>query len=291
MCSLIPEFITWQLLVQIGPAHGVPVADLTALWNRAYSGYFVPLAYTEERMSRHLEAGSIALEHSVIFTESGTPVALSLLGIRGGRGWIGGFGVVPECRRRGIASRLIEAQVQVADALALHSVQLEVLVQNPARRVYERAGFAVTRRLSVFEGGVDAATPDADVREAPVGAVLRDLARLPRDHAPCWQREPESLAAIPREALRAFVAGPPDENGAAFLCEPSGAGSLRIHDIAGPEGLVAPMIAHAMVVLAATTVLLVNEPASSPVSRALARAGCPEVQAQWEMVRPSRRDS
>lgn len=270
--------------MQLQPASQFSLEDLTALWNQAYAGYFVPLAYTPERLQRHLTTADIALEHSVVLVDRGDAVALSLLGVRGERGWIGGFGVAPSHRRRGVGTALMLAHTEIIDRLALRTVQLEVMVQNWARRVYEQAGFTVTRRLSVFAGpGPTAAPPLA--REVAVEVALATLEMAPRESAPCWQREAASLAALPRAAVRAFLSRDAAGETGVLLCEPSAGAPLRILDVAGSEDAVAGVLSHAAQALGANQVLLVNEPETTAVHRLLSRLGCPEISAQWEMHR------
>ena len=51
------------------------------------------------------------------------------------------IGVVAESRGRGIGTRLLEALVEVARADGQRAISLSVEPDNPARRIYERAGF------------------------------------------------------------------------------------------------------------------------------------------------------
>ncbi len=149
---------------------------LVDAWNAAYDGYFVPMRRTAEDLRAHVRVGSIDLRRSIVWLEDDRPVALSLLGVRpagtpaaavssdadgaaGSRGWVGGFGVAPSHRGRGLAGPLIEEQLVVARSTGVRHVVLEVLEQNWARRVYERAGFAITRRLLVLTGTLAPASP------------------------------------------------------------------------------------------------------------------------------------
>lgn len=49
--------------------------------------------------------------------------------------------VLPEARGKGVGKKLIEAVTQKAEELNCCKVTLEVLENNPARRLYEREGF------------------------------------------------------------------------------------------------------------------------------------------------------
>lgn len=271
--------------MRIEPASALTLDELTALWNRGYAGYFVPLDYTPERMQRHVAAGSIALEHSVVLSSDRERVALSLLGIRGTRAWIGGFGVAPEWRRQGLAARLMDVQLNVADHLPLHAIQLEVLVQNWARTVYERAGFAITRRLGVFSGAIPHGGTHQVVAEVPLDTAATYLDSLHGSVEPSWQREGASLAAFPAGSVRSYVLGSQRQPLGALVCQAMPGAPLRVHDVAGAEDAVHALLSHATATLATPEMLLVNEPDGTPTQRLLLRIGVAEVQAQWEMRR------
>jgi ribosomal-protein-alanine N-acetyltransferase len=69
------------------------------------------------------------------------------------------IGVVPDARRRGIGTRLLDALVRFAIERGANELFLEVRVDNqPAQLLYERNGFAVlgTRRGYYDNGRVDA---------------------------------------------------------------------------------------------------------------------------------------
>jgi len=51
------------------------------------------------------------------------------------------IGVAPESRGRGIGTRVLEALVEVAREGGYRAISLSVETDNPARRLYERAGF------------------------------------------------------------------------------------------------------------------------------------------------------
>jgi ribosomal protein S18 acetylase RimI-like enzyme len=61
------------------------------------------------------------------------------------------LGVLPEARRRGVASNLLNAIIDFAEQRRVSGLSLSVEDGNPARRLYERAGFEVVGR----NGGSD----------------------------------------------------------------------------------------------------------------------------------------
>jgi ribosomal protein S18 acetylase RimI-like enzyme len=158
------------------PADSLSIDELAALFNAGYGGYVVPFHVDAEQLANMIAAWQIDLARSRIAPGEG----VALLGIRDERGWIGGLGVVPEARRRGVGRALMEAVL----AEAPPEVTLEVIEQNePAIRLYEDLGFERVRILEVWS--LDAEAPPAEVRDAePSPAGEQDLP---------WQRADASL--------------------------------------------------------------------------------------------------
>src|SRR4051794_36292166 len=127
-------------------------AELAAAFNTVYTDYVVPFVVNEAWARQHVAANSIALEHSPLWLDdSGALVALAALGVRGERGWVGGFGVAPDYRGQGLSRQLARATLDRARQASLRRVQLEVITSNArAIRTYERAGFVRTRDLLIL---------------------------------------------------------------------------------------------------------------------------------------------
>jgi ribosomal protein S18 acetylase RimI-like enzyme len=162
--------------VTLAAADTISIDELAALFNAGYEGYVVPFRVDAAQLENMIAAWQIDLSRSRIAPGGG----VALLGIRGERGWIGGLGVVPAARRRGVGRALMEAVL----AEAPPEVTLEVIEENePAIRLYEDLGFERVRILEVWS--LDAEAPPADVRDAePSPAGETDLP---------WQRADESL--------------------------------------------------------------------------------------------------
>lgn len=158
------------------PADSLPLDDLASLFNAGYEGYVVPFRVEPEQLMTWVEAWHIDLRRSRIAPGEG----VVLLGVRGRSGWVGGLGVVPAARRRGVGRALMEAVLAEAPA----DVTLEVIEQNePAIRLYESLRFERTRVLELWS--LDAEVAPTEARQAdpaPVGE--RDLP---------WQRADASL--------------------------------------------------------------------------------------------------
>ncbi len=70
-------------------------------------------------------------------------LSVALLAFRGTRAWVGGFGVAPGHRGRGLGQQCAEEMLKTAAQQGAQTIELEVFVENDAaRRVYEKVGFA-----------------------------------------------------------------------------------------------------------------------------------------------------
>jgi ribosomal protein S18 acetylase RimI-like enzyme len=225
--------------VRLIPASRFSRAELTELFNDGYEGYFIPMHVDPAAYEYMVSTWDIDLGRSRVALGDGEErLGFANLAVRGGRGWIGGVGVVPAARRAGIGRALMEAVL----AEAPPTVLLEVLEQNePAIRLYERLGFERTRVLEVWSLTRDVTAAGAEAAEpAPLGQ--RDLP---------WQRADESL---PAEYDRLDVDGGSilfrardgrvnvlqlaarDEDAAAQLLAAAKAGGDSLHYVNVPEG-------------------------------------------------------
>jgi GNAT superfamily N-acetyltransferase len=170
---------------------------LVELFNDAYSDYFLPLRLDLAGMQAMVESSDLELASSPLAELGGEPVGVALLGIRGGEGWIGGMGVVPAARRRGIGRMLMEAAIAAARRRGVGVVRLEVLEQNePAVQLYRQLGFAHERDLDVWSlagGGPQV----RDVEEAGLDEAHAWIAEHRESREP-WQRADDTLAHLRR---------------------------------------------------------------------------------------------
>jgi len=270
--------------MELHAASKFSVAELTRFWNLGYTGYFTPVTFTEAIMAGWLRNGDFDLDRSVVAMEGDQLAGFSLLGVRGRRGWIGGFGVAPDFRGQGLASQLFAEHVAIIEEQTdLQTVQLEVLVQNWARKVYERAGFSVARRLTVLQG-VPVTSPVDRIRTAPPVALLAHHCRLHTECKAVWQREISWIEKTLPAAAEGFFAGSFESPSGYLLAAPAGEG-LRIIDGAA---LTADDASALVAMLAwrypGKQVTAVNEPDGGPLHQALTAAALQETMAQWEMV-------
>ena len=160
--------------------------NLARAFRRVYQGYLVTLPVDAEWVKNHVERNCIDLHRSPLWLDSEGDVAgLALLGVRPPRGWIGGFGLAPEQRGKGLAAALLDAILTYAEGIGLTSMQLEVLQNNhKAYRTYESDGFETTRRVVTL-------TCPIDFTNVPMeGTSLREWRNgPPHSEKVVWQRE------------------------------------------------------------------------------------------------------
>jgi ribosomal protein S18 acetylase RimI-like enzyme len=233
----------------IGPAADHGLAALAELFTAGYEGYHVPVHVDEATLGFMVDAWDLDLARSCVADDGDGPVGVALLGVRGDRGWIGGLGVVPRARRRGVGRALMESVLAVAPP----TVTLEVIEQNePAVRLYAQLGFERRRLLEVWSLTAEASAAEArTVEPRPLGQ-----ADLP------WQR---ADASLPAEYERLEV------DGAAALVRVVGGRVGVLQLAAGDDDAAARVLAAARG--RGESLHYVNVPAGDAAGRALARLG------------------
>ena len=185
------------------------MAEVAALHNRSFANYYVPVRGDASTEASFMRISSLDLTHSLaMHTADGQFVGLSRLGVRGKRGWLGGFALVPEFRGLGAGKLLLDRQLAVAREAGLTSLQLEVLTQNErAMRLYAGVGFV--RRYGHIELAIELAALAQHVTTAKVTPAESEKLHdwLLTSRQPIWYRERSSLVAIGGEGLVAMRPG------------------------------------------------------------------------------------
>jgi ribosomal protein S18 acetylase RimI-like enzyme len=270
--------------MQLEPASAFTPDALAEVWRGAYEGYYVPLAFDADQLMRHVRWSGIDLDLSVVGLTEGEPFGLSLAARGGDRAWIGGFGITPGCRRRGLATRLMRAHAERLDAAGLQSTRLEVIDVNPAAEVYRRAGFAETRILDVWAGELPPEGVSGEVIDA---AVLSQAHARLHPVEPSWRRGLRRLQRIladqPEARVLAVRRGGAVAAFAMILNQPDRFGlfDAAAEDRDAARALIAALAAERP----SAQVRLVDERQGSPLAAALAEAGFGVVMRQFEMER------
>ena len=202
------------MTAELRAASSLPPGELAALFTRAYEGYYVPVQVDEAAVDFLVRTFDLDLDASLVAVADGEPVGLVNLGVRGGRGWIGGLGVVAEARRRGLGRTLMEAVHEQARARGIREISLEVIEANePAYRLYDALGYDFLRWVEI--GSLDQAEgkalPDEDWQAAHTRILELRTEREP------WQRDDDTLRHY--DDMRGVTAG---TGAAVFRVSPEG---------------------------------------------------------------------
>ncbi|MGJ7524669.1 GNAT family N-acetyltransferase [Variovorax sp. GB1P17] len=269
------------------PATDFTRDELTALWNQAYEGYFVPISFDRQRFERHLRRGEVDLALSRVAVVDGVACGISLAGRRQGRAYLAGFGIASTHRRQGLARQLIEAQIGAFSAARIDQAFLEVIEQNPARVLYRQAGFEEARTLDVLEWALEAraAAIEGTLDAAELAAIHDACSALSR---PTWRRElPTVRDAIANEGAITLGMRRGTEVVGYAVMAPTGDAQGTLFDAAAIDEAAAHGLLDALAIArAGTRWRLVDEPVHSPLSNAVIARGATTVIRQIEMALP-----
>lgn len=173
--------------------------EFTVAFNHAYSDYFVPIVMTPSSFRALMGRDDLEAAASVAALDGDAIVGTGLLGIRDHAGWIGGMGVVPSHRRRGIARHMMHFLLDRAREHHLITVRLEVIEANHgAHELYRQIGFTDQRHLLILNRPperVEPVTAPYFIEECPPESVIE---HYPAFHSVpnCWQRDLPSLHSL-----------------------------------------------------------------------------------------------
>jgi ribosomal protein S18 acetylase RimI-like enzyme len=168
---------------------------LLELFNLAFSDYVIPMRLDLAALTTRNADLDVDVAASPLADVDGEPAAFALLALRGDEGWIGGMGVVPDARRRGLGRAVMEAAADEARSRGARDLWLEVIDRNePAVQLYGQLGYEHVRDVDVWslaDGGpaVPGATPVA-VDDAHAWIAAHRAGREP------WQRADGTLAHL-----------------------------------------------------------------------------------------------
>lgn len=188
------------------PASDYPSADLVAILNRGFEGYFVPITFHVTSFLNMVRKDGIDLTTSRVLLKDDKPIGIALIARRGWTSRLAAMGVAKEGRGMGAGSWFMDGLIHEARQRGEREMLLEVIEQNaPAVRLYEKYGFEVVRRLIglVRKDAVEHGSgelQEVDIRQ--VGSLISQhgLPDLP------WQLSGESIAQI-NPPSRAYCKG------------------------------------------------------------------------------------
>jgi GNAT superfamily N-acetyltransferase len=270
--------------ISLAPASQIAFDVLFAAFNTGYQGYIVPVNLTADQFRTHLDHYDIDLDASCIAVLGDEVVGAALLGRRETRGWVGGIGIAPAHRNRGIGRQLMTALLDAARASGLKTVQLEVIIGNDsAYHLYQTLGFQTVRRLLILELAPAQVVEGSAQTTQPISPV-EALAHYERLHSTPnpWQRERETLLKMAHQ-LSGWIAS---DNGqvTAYGVAIVQVQTIRWLDLAGEnDEILREMVAYVHGLQPAATARFVNLAEDDSVWHPLAVLGYSEVMSQWEM--------
>jgi ribosomal protein S18 acetylase RimI-like enzyme len=254
--------------VELVPAESLDLDTLTELFNAGYSDYLVPLRLDPPGLEYTIAICDIDLAASRVAVEDGEPASFAFLALRGDEGWIGGMGTTPARRRRGLGKAALEAVLAGARDRGAASVRLEVIEQNrPARRLYEKLGFARVRDLGVWI--LDSAAPRVTKAQPASFDDAHAWIRANRREPEPWQRADETLAHMRARGLEvhSLTVEQDGETTGALVYQvgqgPPGIAQLAARDEQAAANLLVAVAAHG------DGLRFVNLPAGDPAESAL----------------------
>jgi ribosomal protein S18 acetylase RimI-like enzyme len=124
--------------------------DLTAAYNQTRTDYLIPMPMNPNRLHEYMVLYDVDLQRSCVAVEDRAIVGLGMLGLRPHEGWITRLGVLPEGRRRGVGSAMMDRLIGYSLAENATTMWLEVIKGNdPAHSLFLKYNFQPTRELIV----------------------------------------------------------------------------------------------------------------------------------------------
>lgn len=135
-------------------------ADLDAVMTVMTSAFPAEFgeAWTRAQCAGILPMAGVSL---TLASRDGAPVGFSLERSVGDEAELLLIGVKADCRRQGIASRLLDHFVATSRRKGLHHLHLEVRDGNPALHLYRAYGFDLSGRRTAYYRGRDGRFHDA----------------------------------------------------------------------------------------------------------------------------------
>jgi ribosomal protein S18 acetylase RimI-like enzyme len=127
--------------------------ELIEVQNEIFSDYIIPMKSSRQFFLEFLSSVGGDLRNVLIASVNGKMVGYVNPVTDGKEGWIGGVGVIPSLRGKGIGQKLMEAAEDLCRSKSVSDVFLEVIEGNfRAQKLYEKLGYIKTRKYLTAEG-------------------------------------------------------------------------------------------------------------------------------------------
>jgi ribosomal protein S18 acetylase RimI-like enzyme len=163
--------------------------------NEIFADYIIPIRSTRDFFVEFMRSVGGSMTNIIVALRGEEIVGYVNPVLDGAEAWIGGLGVIPGVRGRGVGAMLMDAAEEFAESEGAEEVTLEVIEGNlVARRLYERLGYTPTATYLSAEGK---ATQFAGFGPPPKRATLEDVEAIhSRSYSDtCWQRRKRAALA------------------------------------------------------------------------------------------------
>jgi ribosomal protein S18 acetylase RimI-like enzyme len=278
---------------QIRTLTGMPVEQIHEAFLDAFSEYEVKLDMSLEKLVEMMKTRDLNPDYSVGCFDDDLLVGFILTGYREINGlkvcYDGGTGVIKAYQRKGIGEMLLKEILQFLKEKGISRFVLEVLENNtPAIKLYEKQGFAKTRKLECFE------TVKHELRPVPdrgFGITVTNPARLIQNetlyqlYPPTWQNEIQSVLNVSENYTCISLSCTSKILGYGFIHKTKGdipqIGVLKEWKNRGLEAhLVAELAYHTR----SEKLIILNVEAGNYLGETLCKLGFHNTVNQWEMV-------
>ncbi|MFT5165783.1 MAG: ribosomal protein S18 acetylase RimI-like enzyme [Saprospiraceae bacterium] len=198
------------------------LANLTTVFNEAFSDYIIPIQWTEAILSRKFKADNVDLSLSPGYFVDGKLCGFifHFIGTREKSPvvWNGGTGVAPDQRGQGVTTKLYEFILPFMQESGFDRTVLEVIEgNNPAIHIYQKNGFSTTRKLDCYKGTIEAVAPPEGIFIKEINTINWKTFHSFRSWQPTFQNndpkidmfrnETEVIGAYDKDRLVGYIIG------------------------------------------------------------------------------------
>lgn len=272
---------TFDNLVPLS-ASRFPIGELVDVYNQTRSDYVIPMPMSRVSFEKYIELYNIDLDMSIavmdtVMTEI---VAIGLLGVRGGQGWISRLGVTPLARGRGIGHLVSSKLLERARSRGIERLWLELLVGSEiGLKITNKFDFHLERDLIVGRRPPNPTAETKSLDAFPLAAPIEPDELIPllnrRKVRASWTNQTSSYEKI-KDQLAGFTLSHP-EHGRGWVIYENNRFQLRRITIEIEEGDEQRMAEELLSVLhqigARRDASIENLPADSPIWQACEKMG------------------
>src|SRR6478672_4126441 len=173
-------------------------ADLAAVFNTAFEGYFLPIRLSEQQMADKIKSENIRLDYSVGVTIDDRLAGFILTGIDKDHqqtiSYNAGTGVIPEFRGLKLTEKMYDYLLPILKKQNIRKHQLEVITQNTkALKIYQHIGYQITKTVSSFKGKIIAPSKELTYEFVKLDLTEDRLVQSFWNHFPTYQNTLSSI--------------------------------------------------------------------------------------------------